>query len=64
MDTVFKTLQTGSNLLMEPVPFTILSTLILIIYMFGVPRVANKLSLTFKSDSKILNKVLDGTKLR
>ena len=64
MDTVFKTLQTGLNLLMEPVPFTILTTLILIIYMFGVPRVADKLSLTFKSDSKILNKVLDGTNLR
>lgn len=49
---------------MEPVPLTIVVTLLLVFYIFGVPRVADKLELTFKSDSKIINKVLDGTRLR
>ena len=64
MDIVFKTMRQGQHLLMEPVSLTIIGTLLLVIYMFGVPRVADKLEFTFKSDSKILNKVLDGTKLR
>jgi len=35
-----------------------------IVFLFGVPRIKDPLVLTYKKDSRILNKILDNTNLR